>query len=138
MFESAGPVGSVGVRLSDGGADVADGGGVDGGGVRPSAVAGSNWSGESGSEGGVSGVGEAWIGDDASDIGGGVLNGWARGRRNVHVGEVMCRVDGGVAEGGLAGPDGDSGERMILLSSSESRTSSSSLRRRLVLFEGGG
>ncbi len=124
--------------MSDGGADVADGGGVDGDGVRPSAVAGFNWSGKSGSEGGVGGVGKAWIGDDASDIGGGVLNGWARGGRNVYVGEVIGRVDGGVAEGGLAGPDGDSGERMISLSSSESGRSSSSLRRRLVLFEGGG
>ncbi len=83
-------------------------------------------------------MGGAWIGDDASDIGGGVLKGWARGVGNVYVGEVTCRVDGGVAEGGLAGPDGNSGERMISLSSTKSRRSSSSLRRRLVLFEGGG
>jgi hypothetical protein len=75
---SAGTVGSVGVGVSDGGADVADGGSVGGNGVRPPAVVGSNWSGDSCSEGGVGGVGgvgEASIGDDASDIGGGVLNG---------------------------------------------------------------
>jgi hypothetical protein len=54
---------------SDDGAGVADGGGVDGD------VAGSNRSGDSGSEGGVGGAGRAWIGDNASDIGGGVLKG---------------------------------------------------------------
>ncbi len=41
-FESAGSVGSVGVGVSDGGADVADGGSVDGDGVRPPSVVGSN------------------------------------------------------------------------------------------------
>ncbi len=121
--------------MSDGGADVADGGSVDGDEERLLAVAGSNRSGESGSEGFVGGVG---IGDDASDIGGEVLKGWARGGWTVYVGGVICRVDGGVAEGGLAGPDGDSGDRMISFSSSESRRSSSLLRRRLVLLEGGG
>jgi hypothetical protein len=47
--ETAGSVGSVGVRMSDGGSNDADGGGVDGDGVCPPAVAGSNWSGKSGS-----------------------------------------------------------------------------------------
>jgi hypothetical protein len=111
------------------------GGSVDGDEERPSAVAGSNRSGESGSEGFVGGVG---IGDNASDIGGEVLKGWSRGGRTVYLEGVICRVDGGVAGGGLAGPDGDSGDRMISFSSSESRRSFSSLRRRLVLFEGGG
>jgi hypothetical protein len=102
---------------------------------RASAVAGSKRSGESGNEGFVGGVG---IGDDASGIGGEVLKGWSRGGRAVYLEGVMCRVDGGVAGGGLAGPDGDSGDRRISFSSSDSRRSSSSLRRRLVLLEGGG
>jgi hypothetical protein len=59
-METAGSVDSVGARMSDGGADDADGGGVDGDGVCPPTVAGSNRSGESGSDGGV---GMAWIGD---------------------------------------------------------------------------
>jgi hypothetical protein len=66
------------------------------------------------------------------------LKGWARGVGDVYVEEDTCRIAGGVAEEGLAGPDGDSGERTISLSSTESRRSSSSLRRFLVLFEGGG
>jgi hypothetical protein len=52
----------------------------------------------------------------------------------VFVGVVTCRV----ADGGVAGPDSDSGERVSSLSSSESRRSSSSLWHRLVLFAGGG
>ncbi len=125
-FKAAGSVGSVDVGVSDGGAGVADGGrvadggGVDGDGVLPPSVAGSNWSGESGSEGGVDGAGSTWIGDSASDIGGGVLKGWASGVGDVYVEEVTCRVAGGVAGGGLAGADSDSSERTISLSSTES------------------
>jgi hypothetical protein len=73
--EAAGSEGSAGVRVSDGGADDADGGGVDGDGVCPPAVAGSDWSGESGSEGGVGSVGVTWIGEGTSNIGGGVKEG---------------------------------------------------------------
>jgi hypothetical protein len=69
MVETAGSVDSVGAKMSDGGADVADGGGVDGDGVCTPAVAGANKSSESGSDGGV---GVAWIGDGTSNGGGGV------------------------------------------------------------------
>ncbi len=66
MVETAGSVGSVGAGMSDGGADDADGGRVDGDDVCTPAVAGANRNGESGS------VGVTWIGDGISDSGSGV------------------------------------------------------------------
>ncbi len=69
MVETAGSVDSVGVRMTDGGADDADGGGVNGDEVCTPAVAGANRSGESGSDGGV---GVTWIGDGTFNSGGGV------------------------------------------------------------------
>jgi hypothetical protein len=125
--------------VADGAEQAADGATfINGNGVAAPAVFDATWT-WSGDSGSLGDVGMAWTGGTPSHGCAGIQGDWKLEVAGVLGGVVTCRVvDGGVAAGGVARPDSDSGERVSSSSSSWSRSSSSSFRRSLDFLAGGG